>query len=180
MKLYEGKGKLLLGSLLIIVTLAACGEGGGGGLSGTWEDSSPNPGSDCREIFKFSGKSFTRMDCVRGDYTTIYWDGRTETSPVNYDVSGKFHTEKEFAAKEFVEKQPNVSFSSPTQDPSGTGRRTVMVGIYRVPTKGTYSISGDKIEFVLPDSTVKVFDIAYTENTLNIDRKSYVRSGMKR
>ncbi|MCL2627099.1 MAG: hypothetical protein FWD44_00165 [Oscillospiraceae bacterium] len=52
--------------------------------------------------------------------------------------------------------------------------------LYQVTVKGTYSLTEDKIEFVLSDKTVSVGDITCTENTMKIEGMNFTRSGLKR
>jgi hypothetical protein len=61
------------------------------------------------------------------------------------------------------------------------------VEIFEIIAKGTYSItasnsafSSDKIELILSDNTIEIYDISYTENTVNIDNCDFIRVGMKR
>ena len=47
---------------------------------------------------------------------------------------------------------------------------------YRDETKGTYSISDDKIELLFENGDVKVLNFSRTENTITIDRFLFTRS----
>jgi len=166
---------------IVIGTFVACGEDGA--LSGTWEGGLPAHATNekCLDIFKFSGKSFVRTHCVS---MYVLEDGSPHLTDNMADkYNDGFYTEEEFTKKEFVEK---VSVSHTTL------HQFMIVRVsgyefFRVTTKGTYSISaqgdGNKIEFVLSDGTVKIYDIAYTENTMKYGEYpgfDYIRSGKKR
>ena len=46
---------------------------------------------------------------------------------------------------------------------------------FRVVSKGTFSVSEDKIEFTLSDATVQVLPFSRSENKINIDSMSFIR-----
>jgi len=144
---------------LVIGTFIACG---GGGLSGTWEEEGGSTdgrgqtlgagiAAKCRTTLKLSGKSFTYTDCF--DSLNQY---------PSYMSEYILYTEKEFAEKEFLDKKAGSDLS-----------------YFLITAKGTYSITGNKIEFVLSNGKVKVSDVEYTENTLKLNDvrpKEFIRS----
>jgi len=96
MKLYEGKGKLLLGSLLIIVTLVACG--GCGGFSGSSE--SAIVGTWIREVdkeytffkdgtlgYKTGSRSLSGTYSIEGSTMRMSMDGNSVLC--EFKVNGK-------------------------------------------------------------------------------------------
>ena len=180
---------IILTVALLLLATTACG--GGGVLSGTWEGTVYEDHDEEEEYFVslvFSGKSFT--------ITQYATEVHSEEEEIVVEPSSGFT----FYSYRFLPRLPSLMFDPTEKELSNkTSVRNYSVNIgvrenydgklyketryferFQVISKGKYSVSEDKIEFVLSDDTVWVSDITYTENTLKIGDRDFIRSGKSR
>jgi hypothetical protein len=160
---------------VLVLALTACG---GGEHSGTWEGRVMKDGEDNEflETLVLSGKNFTLTQ-----YNIEASSHRNPSAPPAENTGAVMafvdhnqhmswlHTENEFENKKTV------------SDWSDVGEiRITEFELVQVVAKGTFSVTDGKIEFVLSDNTVRVFDLEATENTMRINGINFIRSGMNR
>ena len=159
-------GAVALLALLVFMVVSH----GGGQHSGTWKGFAVKDGDDKEyaDTLVFSGKSFTYtqyyrsrelshiIDPERYRYVNIIPAPRLSfiLDIADMEILSEWSTERDYAVWEHQ--------------------------LLRGTTKGTFSITDGKIEFVLSDGTVRVCAFERTENTVKIDLVEFTRAGKKR
>jgi len=155
--LKESKIRKINVSLMIVLFFTVCfsiiGCASSDGLGGAWES---NDTVSNKNVFEFRGKSFTLTQ-----YGSVYELFALRRNESRYEW-GELCTNNEYDNKEFLGER------------SGTGGEWRAMD-YRIISKGTFSVSDDKIEFTLSDGSVKVLRFSRTENTIDINNKRFVR-----
>jgi len=151
-------GAVVIAALALVILLFINNGGGGSGLSGTWANSNSIIDDEFAATIQFSGNRFTitehyvwRDAQALGIFTiTAGWELQEGTF---------FHDNRRF------------NFERDLRETSRRARGHVQYG-------GSYSISGDRIEFRFSDSDIVVTTFALTDNTLELQRTD--RSGTVR
>ena len=86
-------------------------------------------------------------------------------------LSGTYEVNHNFAESEKVTETYN--FSGKNYIRTYTNIQKDPYPLIHWEQKGTYSITNDKIEFILPDGKIRVCLFSYTENTVIIDGKQF-------
>ena len=122
-------------------------------LDGKWEQQSGsyNILEGLVDVFEFTGKEF-----VLTQYSDD-WSSQEQT--YQSGCYGGLCTTDEYNNKELVKESSSENNS---------------YKYYRIITKGTFSISGDRIEFKLADRSVKSYSFSRVENTITINGKDFV------
>jgi hypothetical protein len=136
--------------IVFVVSLSGNGNGGGGGgLSGTWEYNDWQDGNSGTAELTFSGNRYTAV---------IYFSDESDRI--------RFVNTSIFIANEIFEL-----FNTYEHIPRSFGWGRYFMGEIR----GTFSASDEKIEFILPNGSIEVFDISRTENTITIGNMRFDR-----
>jgi hypothetical protein len=173
---------------LIIVFAISCN--GSNGLSGTWEtdslDKYRDPDNEYRATIEFKGKRISITE-----YPHITWGGTGEPLRLYPRLSNELsfiNREKyPFSEEDVILATPFGAWeNSVTKAPYGTGYGDWRVSkqmydrneriIFRSVTKGTYSISDNKIEMVFSGGSIEVYSFSRTENTITIGKVRFTRS----
>jgi len=162
---------------LIVVFFAGCGRDNGGSvLTGTWELQSINE-YDIPTIISFNRNNFIlTMGGHTGTSTGHDFPFPLSGSP-DYLLSrllNPFSVDdgdyERIVSTEFVREEQSIY-----THPWSGGRYTFTARIYLASETGTYSITGDRIEFILSNGRIEVFDFRRTENTLDIGYYTFHR-----
>jgi len=165
----------------IIPLITSCS--GGGSISGNWERDigvTEHNGKEYTETINISGKSFTNIFYVQETSLVFEPPPPAPTPQTNPNAppvvrqppappppDGPIANMNMFRARfnsgDFDKKQVDK------YERESSDGRIFEVVITQVTIKGTYSQTGDNIEFVLADNSILVFDISVTENTITLE-----------
>ena len=115
----------------------------GGGAISGTWDLEYQRNSEYPTFVKFSGRSFTMTQFCPGSNDCIFTKDEWEKAKITDILYGH-----------------NMSDGSPSY-------------FRYVISNGKYSITNDKIEFILSDGTIRIFDFSRTENTITIDGRQF-------
>jgi len=174
----------ILALLMATLLLTACGDG----LSGTWERNNSKYSFNDKEYIEtlvISGKTFTNTFYVT-EQTIEYEPPPPPPRDPNDPVPPPPAIEEPKADpgnNMFNIRVNDGDFDKRLVDSytyeSSSGRGYERK-LFQITVRGTLSLTDDKIEFVLSNSTVKVSNYSSTENTLNIGGTNFTRSGLSR
>jgi len=176
-------------AIAVITALVIFWGGEQGELAGTWNAPVIQyHGSEYTPSIVFSGRNYTLTTYERrSEQVRIREAAPTPTpqpgAPVSLPVliaepSNPFYGYGNFRdlITERDRSDSRVVYSYSTE----RGDFRTDVQIIRITSKGRFSISGDRIEFIRSDNAVRVSNFSGTENVLRIEGFEFVRSGLRR